>query len=560
MHFIKSKRNYIYNLILFLIPILIIWLTVQFTSNNGFYSDDAAYSYRFTLKESLIYIGSSLGEHSCGYLGWFLDLLFSFFLPLKLSIHPSDFIGIPHSVIKGIFLTINIFIMAKFAISHYKSKSFYILNILFVFWYLIYTSYLVKSGIFDINYAYYRYCFSLIFYGAFWYYIYQNVIKKRKINYFYLMCISVCGFITGTSSEICIFSSLFFIGILFLHNLFVKLIFFKNNNWQSKLKFNLDKNFYIPAIFLYYAAYLFTNNGEYKFVANERKTIFDSLGYFCNEFTAFLKDYFNLYIQNNWLYYILFILLILGCFYFAKKRNRLQVIIFNLYFLISANAVIISLITCGRTFYDGISFWLVHGNILFIYRIIIILPFLSLLSYFLSNIKGKYKKIILNSICSFILLLFVIFKFPAAYNQLTYQNEFISNEYKVKAYIIEKIMLNYMLKNEIPIIPNENKINNGLIDVLQYYDRYNENCYSSEILRPYFFSIYNLDYKDSIEICAADDAIEKFYERGGTFYDGELQNIKFQRLLDKDFILNNQPSLKDRQITPSEIYNILKTD
>ena len=89
-------------------------------------------------------------------------------------------------------------------------------------------------------------------------------------------------------------------------------------------------------------------------------------------------------------------------------------------------------------------------------------------------------------------------------------------------YVLEKMMRFYFLKDETPILP----INNN------HFCRYGWDYYLYQTYK------YDLDKFKNFEM--KENAMDLFYQKGGRFYKYELENIKFQRLKNNDFVLNKE--------------------
>ena len=119
-------------------------------------------------------------------------------------------------------------------------------------------------------------------------------------------------------------------------------------------------------------------------------------------------------------------------------------------------------------------------------------------------------------------------------------------------YISEKIFRFYILKDEIPVLPD-------FRDELNLYPYWlgitvsGEHIFNSHVIT-YYPRIYKDIRNDKTKLhkykiirsgyYCREDALEKFYEKGGTFTEKELRELKFSHLLDKNFVLNTQQQPK----------------
>ena len=161
------------------------------------------------------------------------------------------------------------------------------------------------------------------------------------------------------------------------------------------------------------------------------------------------------------------------------------------------------------------------------------------------------KSKLINGISVFIIILSVLM-IP----KLKYINEIkqtdISIVYNKYAYIGEKMLRFYYLKNKTPYLINFDYKKYAIEDYPSLYSKIDfvktpDLCTKENL---YTLTYYPKIYKDnkSIELglCYSDDALERFYKEGGQFTKAEFEHIIFSRLLDDDFVLN-------RNLTPKEI-------
>jgi len=533
-------KKYSYPAFFVLFPLLIVYASALLGTNNTFRGDDASLGWDTDVLG--VFFGESSTRHGGGYFGWFLMQFNCFFLPCMLKLHPADFIGFPNGIFKGIFLVFNLLIFAKFTVSHIKSKVLYACTFVFASVYFFCAVYASDSLIFKINYHYYRYCLSLLFFGIFWLYINRHITGSFKDNNFLKLAFAcICGYISASSVEIEIFASAFLIFIIAAHNQIIKLPLFKNI--KDSLKFNLNKNFYIPSLFVYASMIIFTSNPAYKIIAGTRGMDDVSLS-LINLLPDFLKIYADIYIVQNYLYWIVLLILIIPCFIYAYKNNELKKVLLPLYMLLAVNVLIFSLILCGVTNdelsipkYSLNNFFLVHNNIVFLYKMILLYPLLLYISYFIKSVKIKKKKILSAFIILAVSSVWGCFKIPEAYMYLYNINENENNP-KTIMYIYEKMLRFYYLQHKTPYIYDLNRKDKAL--PFWYTDDFDESgCALGAYSKVYFAYIYKDDFARNTKYCVSKDALERYYQDGGSFSTEELENVKFQRLFDKDFVLQS---------------------
>lgn len=96
----------------------------------------------------------------------------------------------------------------------------------------------------------------------------------------------------------------------------------------------------------------------------------------------------------------------------------------------------------------------------------------------------------------------------------------------------------YYLNGETAIIKA-----NYFLEVGQNGEKYNFNSLETNFLHQgLFLKSMDLIYKNNdattLGVILDDNALEKFYAKGGTFSEKELEELKFERLKNDDFVLN----------------------
>lgn len=524
------KKDKLFVSIIFFISFLIIFWFYYYGQNCCFWGDDYYYS-QLNPNEEILYTLDFRSEHGAGYIGFFLSKFLSFWLPIQLNIHPIDFIGNVHSIIKGLFAVVTILLLTKFSTFFCKSKVLYISSFILISSFVFYSILNTTALILSISYSYYRYFFSFIFFSIFWYYIYKNLLlKNNKINYKELIFVSICAFILGTSSELAFFSSIAMIFLVVMHNIFCKIT---NKN---HLKFNINKKVCIPFILLIFAVLLFTLSNGFRATASERgiTSLIDNLSLF----REFINIIVKVYILDIYKIWILFILSFLISLYFAIKKGKFKEVILPLLMQVSTFLVLFSLLFCGKTYLG--NFFLSHYNIKLYIRIMFLIPSLILLGYVFYNINRNIRnKIII--IFSTIIFIYSFISFNSIpKEEIDFFQEVRMKEMKKIQYITEKIARFYHLNKEIPYIPKE------YTKHFPFWFNLDENIecmYDFTIFTTYFMKIYKEDFLINFGYCRSDDALERFYEKGGTFTEEELKELKFERLKNRDFVLNKKEAI-----------------
>lgn len=539
---INNKQICFFYIPLFLFVILI---SVYLGHNFAIFEDDLVYSTYYKSEKIFNCLNFNFG-HGGGYLGYFLSKFLSFGLPNLLSIHPCDF-TVCHLVIKGFFTIITLLLITKFSTFFYRSKLIFISVFSFLTFYYFFYLCKLETLIVGVSYNYYRYSFSLIFFSIVVYFIFENLIKNKKITKFKsILFILICAFIAGTSSEIIFVTLILFSVLILLYQLIIYIVSFlkKSYDFFNLYKFDISKNFIFTFFMLIFTVFCFVSSSGFKKVALTRGL--EDFIITKDILLSFINEYIQFYFIDELIYWIIFIILFIVNFAIAYKKQEIKKILLPCFLQISILGSIFSLIFCKETYYTG-GFWLVHHHIRFIFSMLIMCPMLMSLSYFVKSLILKYnnhfdkKRIINYFVLIFIILSIVLMtslfktingnRFRDFYNKTT--------NLRIFNYQLEKIFRFYYLKNEVPYLPGY--INDR--DIYRFKKPIGEFCFIdnyNNFLQAYYSNIYKDTNVYNLLYCVSDKAIEKFYENGGTFTKEELKNIKFSRLFDENFVLNKE--------------------
>ncbi len=512
----------------------IIYHTAYNAQNACFYMDDYWWG---------MYTGNNFTEkifdslnfnlvHGGGYIGLFLCKFFSFGLPNMLGIHPLDFMAVPQGIIRGVIGGVILYCISFSFSKNLKLKPFkyFILpSVLIYYFYAIYSSGSVWSSeatIIATNYAWYRYFFSILFFCIFWNYIYKNLfIKYSKIRYLELFTACFSGYVVASSSEISFIATSVAFFLILASKFFIKTT-------------NLDKRFFMPFLAFFITMTAFITNNKFNEVLNAR--LADSINF--SIIKDFIFNYFKICFANEFLYWIIFTFLALSAIIYSIRKNEIKRIIFPFIIQFSILITMMSLVVLGKTFYEDKLFWLSHHNIQFLYKMLILIPFLILLDY---NVKIYNDNRLIQkvgiTVYSILVLSFCLrFKDTDLFKEcyLTSWPNMLRKFY----YVSEKILNYYYYKNSVPFLPEF-----PLDPVLQFYvPNKVENTYN--YYKDYIFTdvYYQKIYKNRLPVnigyfkITDIEALKYFYENGGSFTLKELEELKFQNLLDKDFVLNKK--------------------
>lgn len=523
-------KDKLFIFIVVLTSLLIIIHTVYNAQSANFYMDDywwgmyTGYGFREKIFDSFKFDV----VHGGGYLGLFLCKLFSFGLPNILGEHPQDFMGVPQGVIRSVLAVFILYLISNIFVKNSKTKPFYYFLFPFCTLYYLYSIYssnsiwIKYSTITFVNYNWYRYFFSLLFFALFWKFIYDSILSKnKKINYFYLITAIISGYVTGTSSEILFGASILSVILIVL----IKFLF--------KPKINLDINFYIPVSALFISTFLFTTTDKFNGVLTDRLS--NNI-----DFTMiwhFINKYINICFMHEILYWIIFAVISYTAINKAVKYKETNVLIVPYILTFSIAALMFSLILLGSTYSDGRVFWLEHQNIQFLYKMLILIPVLMLFNYITEKNEYNQNIWIYSAIVLFVLFLTLV-RFTDGLNILKYRDD--DKKLRTQYYVNEKILNYYYLFDEKALLPS------FLIAAgLQYYSPVDlgNNCYTDYILSDVYYSkIYKNDKPVNIGYCKTDvkNAIREYYKKGGNFSKEELNKLYFKNLLNEEYVFLKQ--------------------
>ncbi len=235
-----------------------------------------------------------------------------------------------------------------------------------------------------------------------------------------------------------------------------------------------------------------------------------------------------------------FILIISQIIYIKKNNNDNDVVKLISAFIFGFLIFFFLLIALGKTYYDGHSYWVIHYDMHVMTDLIFLSFNMALLNIILTKFKFSYNinKAIFVIIVAFILLsIFFIIRNNIFYNDVI--NKFFK-PLKSDAYKTEKILRLANLKGKIAYLDKElleNPHHHGFF--ADFNDR--------KINHLYFFSNFIIYYNKfdaklthGFIFTNKEKVDEEFKNNHGVFTTEELKDIKFTRLLDNDFVMNNK--------------------
>ncbi len=559
---IKTKNIFFYSAI-GIISLLFILLIVYISRYCCFYGDDAWFS--LYADNEKIFDCLTSDSHGGKYIGQFLDKFFSYGLPCILGIHPENFINSYHAIIRAVFMVLTLLVMGKFVSIYEKSKLLYLL--FYIFLIVLIIKYIPSSNIITVYYAFYRYCFSILFFSIFWLFIYKNItgLEDNK-SIWKLIGVSLCGYIIGTSSEIVFFASCALASLIIIWksiSLFLKNKV-KDNVIIDSLQIKLNRNFYMPVIFFAIGVILFVSSTGYREVSADRGMTNIVVTYdLLKEFTSYFINNCFYEIKEFW---IAFLILACSGIYLSIRNKDLRVPLFVFCFLFSLMAVMFSLVLCGKT-HNHTDFYIIHPNILFLYKMLLLISFGIILSYVSQYIfkNNKYHSLIISCLAA---ILFFYLSLSLLHNMSFIRDINPSQDYLLKRnqenYILEKITRFYYLNNKTAIIPKEFYENLDIYNDTHYFDGIDNitNCVyeRNQLTHANYYNIYKTIPDVSPYICVKDNAIDEFYNNGGYITKEELNKLDFNRLFDEQYVLKPATNNKDEKYTVSEIKELIKFD
>lgn len=231
--------------------------------------------------------------------------------------------------------------------------------------------------------------------------------------------------------------------------------------------------------------------------------------------------------------------------------KKIRIIISALALIIGVSFFMGTLVYSGKSYYNTDQFWLVHGDLKVLTRMMFLASLWVLVGY-ISTFNNKINRDL--SIGIFLYSILSIFLFSNHYKTLYQQLK----EDRKFWYQTEKIYRLYSLKEKKAILPAEkDEIREDTYNHRQLNWEYPENggigwTGNAYVLWNYPTIYYNdfggrkeqnKKYYVSYILTNSNIALQLFEEEGGVFSEEELKETKFGRLFDPDFVTNAQKSL-----------------
>ncbi len=525
----KNIRNIFYSfknekINLFInIPVLLIlfFIILNLFKHSFIFADDTD----TTLHESFIKIFFNSAYANGLIIPSILEKLLGTYIPPILNIHPSDFKSEYFSFIESFLILIFSFIPIKIMFLNKSDNIIYKLPItvyLFIISFYMYA--LQKSNLMIFTYdGFFRLNMPIFIFLLLFFYLIKTLNKITYKDYFIICLLTI---LCCLSCELtCI---LVILGTL----IYTFLSLFDKNKISNK-------RFYLLVIILIFS--ISSSLFLFKFGAFIRKTpnLIIDLNFFTNIFKIlpeFIKEYIKYLLMKHIIAYVLLISQIAVLFFKTNEKNSIKIVIS---YLLGLLIFFFSLIGLGYYPNTNNSFYIIHPDIQTTYEMIILAFNLYLFSVILKN------KILKNYIVNLVFIVVLLSSILLINKNISFYNNFIKNiliPLKITHYKSEKIIRLANLKNKTIYLDYE-IFNNPLNWGLFYNSKENE----KNVIYPdntYIIFLNNIGMNITQKVIYTDkEIVDKEYKAmgGGIFTEEELNNIKFNRLTDNNFLLNTKP-------------------
>ncbi len=475
---------------------------------------------------------------------------------MKLVVHGSSIIRNIHpdmdivpKIVTGMNIAILSILISLFSSKPYLKKLnplYYIAVILSLF--IIYTISLTNIYRYNQHFAYQS---NLIWFALGWlnisYYFINSKIPETKKE---LIKNSFLCFMLGVTAH---FNTISSIGIIIVLTLFF-IIKEKNINFIKNKQIYIPSIFFIIANILYFSSPHFVSLFAIRGNTNNENPIARAI----SSIPDFSKNWFKVVFLDNYSNILILMIIIstlLIILLSKEKEKKIRVIIISLAIIFGVSFFNYSLILTGKS-------WLYHGDLKVLTRIMFLISLSILIGYIFTIDKVKNYK--LNYIISSILMLYITY---TSFNKInTYKWLYSDFNYRRKEwYITEKIYRLYSLNNKEAILPasREEKDGNYFNDILYWssknnpidwtgnaYWKYNYPAiYYQDLTRAFRHEDGNLGLNKKITndntqyyvkyyLTNREESFKLYSNMGGIFTKEELKELNFNRLFDKNFILN----------------------
>ena len=489
-------------------------------------------------------------RYNCGLISHFLVKTINVIIPFLFNVHPDDFIITTLPIIKGSCYFFIIYLLSKFSQFYLKDKKIASSIMIALSFLIFFIAKCYGTDIFTANTNFYSYSLGLLFLCTFMHSIFKIIVKNKTLNKKELIYLILNAIILANCSTVGSFITGIYLALIITYNIFFYFLqkrrFVKDTTYE-KLKFNLNKKFFSASCTFFLTLLCMWNFTSIYKIGLSGRTIktfeIDIMQ---------IKEYINVLI-NEYSFLLIYFIILIILFPLLLKRKLLRIKTINLSLLLQLSL----LATLTGLFFSGKeenlnNYWIQIPTIKTTITIIATIPIILLLNNFSFLIRNiKLRKFIITSI--FIILAttfsYTFLQEIINFKQTSIELKYTSNKHAVR-YIEEKMLRFYLLKGETPILPRHPLSAGMTYEPFFLYE--NKICVNNHFMITRYYPIIYRDtkYIDK-QLCFYEDAYEQFYKRGGRIYKFELENIKFSRLFDEDFVLNKNVEKNDLK----EIYN-----
>lgn len=522
------------NWLTLLIGVVIFSLVFNFLRTDVVLYEDTCQIFFNIEKFSDLYV---YADHGC-LISWIVMKIVGSVFPLITGTHPNcNWLG---SIFISCTIALYVFLVSSFSFVSLKEKIYkpFLYLTAFAFLAFMFVNY---SLLINLYCRYFRNVFMMLFYLLFWLH-FLKIFVEQKNNPKNIVLISIISFCAGLSSEPVNLSAFFSLIILvFTQMIIVYLKTDKDIRATLEIIKKTDKSIFIPLICFFAGFILLYVNPTFWQIANERhvSTNMNDLSILINLLPDFVRSWsLNLFkingqnILSNCLILCTIICLLMG----KKDLKAIRIVLASWSLVIGVCLFYFSLIMAGKTYYDGVSFWTVSGDLKSVVFCIFSCAVFLLAGYiiqFFVNKLGNVKAFVCFLLV-FTLILIVIYQ-PYKIMVSQYEKHLETNQKTREImYIVEKMYVFYNLKNETAILP-KSVLEDDYFKLYGLYSR--EDGGEGQYVEYYYKSIYHKDSGQFMKIVPDKIALKKFYEAGGTFVKGEIEKANFTNLLDENFVL-----------------------
>lgn len=494
--------------------------------------------------------GIMFADHGC-YLCWIMTKIVS--LGSSFSVHPQN--NYLSGLARGLDIAILCFLIPSFAFL--KKKDNYLMPLLIVFSFIYFLSVIRLEPKVLTDYSqHFRYIFGSLFYFGFWSiaiscFLEEKLPEKKEV---YLN--SLLAFIVGFSNEFCSLSTLGAIIVLFIYAIFS---FGLESKWVvaeifSKFK-KLGQGIYIPLCSFIVGLILWLLNPSFvELFKNKVLPGGQPVAETSKTFLEFFSVYFNELFKLNLLQFVV-ILLFAGLilFYRNKISKIAQIFVSALSLLVGSCFFYFMPVVFGETNFSS------YNDLQILWKLVLLAVMFLLFGALLKveDIRNAFK----NKV---VVVVFLIFSILLSF---AFKNNIKRFYFSVKAHYVwlhdllgdkrrafyktEKMYDFYVLKNKAAVLSKDGIDQDGfvnLIDVFGYQKKKDVNGTVQD--SPFIEFYYPATYKDAkiVEYKFVDDkeAMKEFAFNGGAFEKGEIDKADFNKLFDKDFVLNKKSKAKNQ--------------